>query len=128
MPLSPLHPPGRLGRVRFARRPMIAAMGAAAAGLLASGAAAATLTGTAQAAPAAQAAASAAALSANWYESAPYYSTLDSSAPDVGTVMSATGQKAFDMAFILANGSSCSPSWDGTDPGLLRYPGRQRHQ
>src|ERR1700733_8876338 len=95
---------------------MIAAMGAAAAGLLASGAAAATLTGTAQAAPAAQAAASAAALSANWYESAPYYSTLDSSAPDVGTVMSATGQKAFDMAFILANGSSCSPSWDGTDP------------
>src|SRR6202034_4288639 len=92
-----------------------AAMGAAAAGLLASGAAA-TLTGTAQAAPAAQAAASAAALSAHWYESPPYYSTLDSSAPDVGTVMSATGQKAFDMAFILANGSSCSPSWDGTDP------------
>jgi len=31
-------------------------------------------------------------------------------------VMSATGQKAFDMAFILANGSSCAPSWDGTDP------------
>ena len=30
--------------------------------------------------------------------------------------MSATGQKAFDMAFILANGGSCSPSWDGTDP------------
>jgi chitinase len=30
--------------------------------------------------------------------------------------MSATGQKAFDMSFILANGGSCSPSWDGTDP------------
>ena len=58
----------------------------------------------------------AAALSSNWYESAPYYSTLDSSAPDVGQVMSATGQKALDMAFILAGGSSCSPSWDGTDP------------
>ena len=116
MPPSPLHPPGRLGRVRFARRPVAAVTGAAAAALLASGAAAATLAGTAQAAPAAQAAASAAALSANWYESAPYYSTLDSSGPDLGSVMSATGQKAFDMAFILANGGSCSPSWDGTDP------------
>jgi chitinase len=30
--------------------------------------------------------------------------------------MSATGQKAFDMAFILASGSSCAPAWDGTDP------------
>jgi chitinase len=95
---------------------MVAAMGAAAAALLASGAAAATLTATAQAAPDAQAAASVAALSANWYESAPYYSTLDSSAPDLGSVMAATGQKAFEMAFILANGGSCSPSWDGTDP------------
>jgi chitinase len=56
------------------------------------------------------------ALTANWYESAPYYSTLDSDAPDLGQVMSATGQKAFDMAFILASNGSCSPSWDGTDP------------
>ena len=116
MPPSPLHPPGRPGRVRLSRRPLAAVTGAAAAALLASGVAVGTLAGTAQAAPAAQAAASAAALSANWYESAPYYSTLDSSAPDLGTVMSATGQKAFDMAFILANGGSCSPSWDGTDP------------
>jgi chitinase len=61
-------------------------------------------------------ASAATALSANWYESAPYYSTLDSSAPDLGQVMSATGQKAFDMAFILASGSSCAPAWDGTDP------------
>jgi chitinase len=56
------------------------------------------------------------ALTDNWYESAPYYSVLDSDAPDLGTVMSATGQKAFDMAFILADGSSCAPAWNGTDP------------
>jgi chitinase len=56
------------------------------------------------------------ALGDNWYESAPYYSTLDSSAPDLGQVMAATGQKAFEMAFILADGSSCDPSWDGSDP------------
>lgn len=56
------------------------------------------------------------ALAANWYESAPYYSVLDSSAPDLGTVMSATGQKAFDMAFILADGGNCTPGWNGTDP------------
>src|SRR6266851_5691478 len=31
-------------------------------------------------------------------------------------VMAATGQKAFDMAFILASGGSCAPAWDGTDP------------
>jgi chitinase len=59
----------------------------------------------------------ASALTGNWYESAPYYSVLDSAAPDLGTVMSATGAKAFDMAFILAGGGSgCSPSWNGTDP------------
>jgi chitinase len=56
------------------------------------------------------------ALSDSWYESAPYYSVLDSDAPDLGTVMSATGQKAFDVAFILADGSSCEPAWNGTDP------------
>jgi chitinase len=61
-------------------------------------------------------AATTSALSDNWYESAPYYSVLDSAAPDLGTVMSATGQKAFDMAFILADGSSCTPAWNGTDP------------
>jgi chitinase len=59
--------------------------------------------------------ASTAALSANWYESAPYYSVLDSAGPDLGTVMTATGQKAFDMAFILADGG-CTPAWNGTDP------------
>ncbi len=89
----------------------MALLGGAAAAVLAAGTAAAALTVTAQAAPAATAA-----LSANWYESAPYYSTLDSSGPDLGQVMSATGQKAFDMAFILASGTSCAPAWDGTDP------------
>ena len=96
----------------------VAAAGSAV--LLAGGLAAAALAAapTAQAARATRAAAAQAkaALSVNWYESAPYYSTLDSNAPDVGQVMSATGQKAFEMAFILANGGSCAPSWDGTDP------------
>jgi chitinase len=56
----------------------------------------------------------AAALPANWYEAAPYYLTLDSSV-NLSQVMSATGTKAFDLAFILAGGG-CSASWDGTDP------------
>ena len=57
------------------------------------------------------------ALGSNWYGSAPYYYTLDSDAPDLGQVMSATGQKAFELAFILApNGGGCTPTWDGTDP------------
>jgi chitinase len=55
-------------------------------------------------------------LANNWYESAPYYYAQDSSGPDLSQVMSATGQKAFEMSFILANGSSCSPAWEGNDP------------
>jgi chitinase len=62
-----------------------------------------------------EAAAQVSALSANWYEGAPYYSVLDSGAPDLGTVMSATGAKAFDLGFILA-GNGCTPAWNGTDP------------
>jgi chitinase len=61
------------------------------------------------------AAAQVSALSANWYEGAPYYSVLDGAAPDLGTVMSATGAKAFDLGFILA-GNGCTPAWNGTDP------------
>src|SRR3984885_7778561 len=57
-----------------------------------------------------------AALTVNWYESAPYYSVLDSDAPDLGQVMSATGQKAFDMAFVLADNGNCDAAWNGTDP------------
>lgn len=65
----------------------------------------------------APAAVAATGLTANWYESAPYYYTLDSAAPDLGQVMSATGQKAFELAFILApNGGGCTPTWDGSDP------------
>ncbi|HEY2520746.1 MAG TPA: chitinase [Streptosporangiaceae bacterium] len=62
-----------------------------------------------------EAAAQVSALSANWYEGAPYYSVLDGGAPDLGTVMSATGAKAFDLGFILA-GNGCTPAWNGTDP------------
>jgi chitinase len=55
----------------------------------------------------------AAALGTNWYESAPYYLTLDSQAPDLAQVMPATGQKAFVLSFIL-DGGGCTPTWDGT--------------
>jgi chitinase len=58
----------------------------------------------------------AATLTSNWYGSAPYVMPLDNNPPDLPTVMAATGQKAFELAFILANGSSCSPAWDGTAP------------
>src|SRR5437016_12460127 len=56
-----------------------------------------------------------AALSSNWYASAPYLMPFDNSPPDAVTVMNATGQKAFQLAFILSGGS-CSPTWDGTRP------------
>ena len=71
MHASPLHLPRRLAWARLRSRPAAAVLAAAAAVVLAGGAAVGTLATTAQAA-------SAAALSANWYESAPYYSTLDS--------------------------------------------------
>src|SRR4051795_12991804 len=57
----------------------------------------------------------AATLSSNWYASAPYLMPFDNSPPDPVEVMNATGQKAFQLAFILApNGGGCSPTWDGT--------------
>ena len=56
-----------------------------------------------------------AALTTNWYASAPYLMPFDNSPPDPVQVMGATGQKAFQLAFILApNGGGCSPTWDGT--------------
>jgi len=59
---------------------------------------------------------SAAPLSSTWYASAPYLMPEDNSPPDVSTVMAATGQKAFQLAFILApNGGGCSPTWGGTN-------------
>jgi chitinase len=103
---SPLRSPRRTAQARLPWRPATAALAA----ILLAGAAAAV------AAVAAGPASATAALAAGWYESAPYYSTLDSAAPDLGQVMAATGQKAFDMAFILASGGSCAPAWDGTDP------------
>ena len=59
--------------------------------------------------------AQAATLSSNWYGSAPYVMPLDNNPPDPTTVMAATGQKAFQLAFILApNGGGCTPTWGGT--------------
>ena len=59
--------------------------------------------------------ADAATLTSNWYASAPYLMPFDNSPPDPIEVMNATGQKAFQLAFILApNGGGCSPTWDGT--------------
>ncbi|NUR61609.1 MAG: chitinase, partial [Catenulispora sp.] len=56
------------------------------------------------------------ALSSTWYASAPYLMPEDNSPPDVSTVMDATGQKAFQLAFILApNGGGCAPTWGGTN-------------
>src|SRR5689334_24754441 len=54
-----------------------------------------------------------AALSSNWYASAPYLMPFDNSPPDAVAVMKATGQKAFQLEFVLSCGG-CSPSWDGT--------------
>jgi GH18 family chitinase len=54
-----------------------------------------------------------AALSSNWYAAAPYLMPADNDPPDPATIMDATGQKAFQLAFILSNGG-CTPAWDGT--------------
>jgi chitinase len=62
------------------------------------------------------ASASAATLSQAWYAQAPYVMPLDNTPPNLPNVMSATGEKAFMLAFILANGNSCSAAWDGTAP------------
>jgi chitinase len=68
-------------------------------------------------ATAGHAAPSAAALSNTWYASAPYLMPEDNSPPNISTVMDATGQKAFQLAFILApNGGGCSATWGGTSP------------
>lgn len=59
--------------------------------------------------------ASAATLGSNWYGSAPYVMPLDNSPPDLPSVMAATGQRAFELAFILApTGGGCTPTWGGT--------------
>jgi chitinase len=69
---------------------------------------------TAAAVSAPAASATTAALSANWYASAPYDMPLDNTPPDLTQVLAATGQKAYVLAFVLAeNGSACAPAWDG---------------
>ncbi|MDQ2835815.1 MAG: chitinase [Actinomycetota bacterium] len=79
-----------------------------AAGLLAA------VTGIADAGTSRSTAAPAATLSTNWYASAPYLMPLSNNPPDPTAVMAATGQKAFQLAFILSGGG-CSAAWDGTD-------------
>jgi chitinase len=56
------------------------------------------------------------AISTNWYNAAPYVMPLANNPPDLTTVMSASGEKAFTLAFIVANGG-CTPAWE-TDSGL----------
>src|ERR1044072_3936827 len=59
--------------------------------------------------------ADAATLTSNLSATGPYLMPYDHSPPDQVEVMNATGQKAFQLAFILApNGGGCSPTWDGT--------------
>ena len=54
------------------------------------------------------------ALSSNWYASAPYDMPLDNNPPNLTQVMSATGEKAYVLAFVLAqNETTCAPAWDG---------------
>lgn len=53
-------------------------------------------------------------LPAGRHASAPYYRVLAPGAPDPRTVMRATGQKSFVLAFILARGRQCAPAWKGT--------------
>jgi len=61
--------------------------------------------------------AQAASLSDNWYASAPYLMPQSNNPPDPTAVMAATGQKAFQLAFILApSAGGCTPTWDGTSP------------
>jgi chitinase len=98
------------------RRRGLLAAATAAAGAVALALGAASAVSGATAASASEHAAPAA-LDGNWYGAAPYVMPFDNSPPDLGPVMSATGQKSFQLAFILApNGGGCSPTWDGTHP------------
>ena len=87
------------------RRKQFTALGAVAAVGIATGATFALATSSSAATTA---------LSSNWYASAPYVFVNDTATPNLGTVMDATGQKAFELAFILDSGG-CTPSWNGTD-------------
>ncbi len=56
------------------------------------------------------------ALGSNWYGAAPYVMPLSNNPPDITSVMSGSGAKAFTLAFVLANGG-CTPAW-ASDAGL----------
>lgn len=86
------------------------ALWAVAATVIATGAAIA-LAGTGAAAPGSHSASPD--LGGNWYGAAPYVMPLDNNPPDLTQVMSATGQKTFELAFILSDGG-CTAAWDGT--------------
>jgi chitinase len=86
-------------------------MSAIAAGVLAAGATI-TLAATGGTASAA-AQPHAAALAGNWYAAAPYVMPLDNNPPNLPQVMAATGQKSFELAFVLSDGG-CSAAWDGS--------------
>lgn len=98
-----IDPPAR-GRHRLRARGPVAVL--AGLGLLAGGLTAFAVGDSASAA-------TAAALGSNWYASAPYLMPEDNSPPNAAAVMDATGQKAFQLAFIL-DGGSCHPAWGGT--------------
>jgi chitinase len=101
---------------RQTRHRLVAGLGAAA--LAATGLFAAAQGGNTAAADTAHTADTAdtasAALSSSWYAAAPYLMPLDNDPPNPVDVMNATGLKAFQLAFVLADGSSCAPAWDGT--------------
>ncbi|MFF4651505.1 chitinase, partial [Streptomyces sp. NPDC001380] len=85
-----------------------AAVGAAAL-LAAAGLLAASPSGSARAATG-----RAAALDSRWYAAAPYLMPRDNNPPDATAIMSATGLKAVQLAFVLApDGGGCTPTWDG---------------
>lgn len=56
------------------------------------------------------------AIGTNWYNAAPYVMPLANTPPNLTTVMSATGAKAFTLAFVVANGG-CTPAWEA-DAGI----------
>jgi len=91
-------------------RPISTAICAAAAGVLFAGAAAAAGHAAPESTPAPTAA-----LPANWYAAAPYLMPADNDPPDPAEIMDVTGQKAFQLAFILSDGG-CNPAWDGKTP------------
>ncbi len=54
--------------------------------------------------------------SGSLYGAAPYVMPLANNPPDLPSVMSASGVKAFTLAFIVSNGN-CTPAWE-SDAGL----------